>query len=56
MTLKEVLKQLKSLGDEKVRAQNAKSGAGEASTPGDGEQESDDDVVEGEIVDEGGAS
>ena len=31
------------------------AGAGEASTP-DGEQESDDDVVEGEIVDEGGSS
>jgi len=31
-------------------------GGGAASTPGDGEQESDDDVVEGEIVDEGGAS
>src|SRR5215213_580268 len=29
MTLKEVLKRLKALGDEKVRAQNAKSGAGE---------------------------
>ena len=29
MTLKETLKQLKALGNEKVRAQNAKSGAGE---------------------------
>ena len=29
MTLKEVLKRLKALGDEKVRAQNAKSGAGD---------------------------
>jgi len=29
MTLKEALKQLKSLGNEKVRAQNAKSGAGD---------------------------
>src|SRR5215213_1986977 len=29
MTLKEVLKRLKALSDEKVRAQNAKSGAGE---------------------------
>jgi 3-methyladenine DNA glycosylase AlkD len=29
MTVKEILKQLKSLGDEKVRAQNTKRGAGE---------------------------
>ena len=29
MTLKETLKQLKTLGDEKVRAQNAKTGAGD---------------------------
>lgn len=29
MTAKEILKQLKSLGDEKVRAQNKKAGAGD---------------------------
>ena len=29
MTLNETLKQLKALGNEKVRAQNAKSGAGD---------------------------
>jgi hypothetical protein len=29
MTLKETLKQLQALGDAKVRAQNAKSGAGD---------------------------
>jgi hypothetical protein len=46
-----------SLHEQAAQAQAA-GGDGEASsTPtGDGEQESDDDVVEGEIVDEGGSS
>jgi molecular chaperone DnaK len=48
-----------SMHEQAAQAQAATGGAGAgeaASTPGDGEQESDDDVVEGEIVDEGGAS
>ena len=47
-----------SLHEQAAQAQAAGGEGGEAaSTPtGDGEQESDDDVVEGEIVDEGGSS
>ncbi len=44
-----------ALHEQAAQTQSAAGGGGEAaSTPADGEQESDDDVVEGEIVDEGG--
>ena len=46
-----------SLHEQAAQAQAAGGDGEAASTPTeDGEQESDDDVVEGEIVDEGGSS
>lgn len=45
-----------SMHERAAQAQAPTGGDEAASTPADSEPESDDDVVEGEIVDEGGAS